>query len=53
MRALEGSPAVQGHPQGLCGTAHRPRGGEGRKGGRRLMQDAPGWMGEGDWDMGR
>lgn len=47
MGGLEGSPAFQGHPKGLCGTAHRPRGeigegGRGRKGGRRVMQDAPG-----------
>lgn len=34
MGALEGSPAFHGHPQGLCGTAHRPRGGGGVREGR-------------------
>lgn len=54
MGDLEGSPAFQGHPQGLCGTAHHPRGGGGGgEGGRRVMQDAPGWVGKGDWDKGR
>lgn len=33
MRNLEGSPAVQGNPQGLCGTAHHPQR-RGRIGGR-------------------
>lgn len=40
---LEGSPAFQGHPQGLCDTAHHPQGrgrGKGREG-RGVMQVAP------------
>lgn len=53
MGDLEGSPAFQGHPQGLCGTAHRPRGGgdgrggEGREAGnaRRTGVDGRGRLG--------
>lgn len=51
MRGLEGSPAFQVHPQGLCGTAHRPRGGREGRGGkeegnaRRTRVDGRGRLG--------
>ena len=44
MRGLERSPAFQGNPQGLRGTAHHPGRGGVREG--RVMQDAPGQDGE-------
>ncbi len=53
--ALRGVLLSRGIPRGCVAqhTVHEEEEEVGRKGGRRVMQDAPGWMGEGDRDKGR